>query len=54
MMEAFMFAEVDGLSGREISARLEVSQANVRTLVYRAKKTLQACLDYIWSRWKRS
>jgi RNA polymerase sigma-70 factor (TIGR02943 family) len=54
MMEAFMFAEVDGLSGREISARLNVSEANVRTLVYRSKKLLRACLEFIWSRWKRS
>ncbi len=54
MMEAFMFAEVDGLSGREISARLNVSEANVRTLVYRSKKLLQACLEFIWSKWRRS
>jgi len=54
MMEAFKYTEVDGLSGREVSARLNVSEANVHTLVYRAKKMLRACLDYIWSRWKRS
>jgi RNA polymerase sigma-70 factor (TIGR02943 family) len=53
MKEAFMFAEVDGLSGLQISERLDISVANARTLVHRAKKAMRACLEYVWSRWKK-
>ena len=53
MREAFLYAEVDGLSGRQISQRLNISEANARTLVHRAKKMLRACLEHIHYRRQR-
>lgn len=45
-MEVFMFAEVDGLSGKEISAKLKISKSNVWTLLHRAKKALMECMKH--------
>lgn len=45
-MEVFMFAEVDGLSGKEISAKLKISKTNVWTLLHRAKKALMECMKH--------
>ncbi|MCH6258753.1 sigma-70 family RNA polymerase sigma factor [Puniceicoccaceae bacterium K14] len=45
-MEVFMFAEVDGLSGEEISAKLKISKSNVWTLLHRAKKALVECMKH--------
>lgn len=45
-MEVFIFAEVDGLSGQEISAKLKISKTNVWTLLHRAKKALMECMKH--------
>ena len=48
LRQVFCLRDIDGMASDEICARLDISKANLWTLMHRARFSLRRCLDLHW------